>query len=147
MVKHLLWLILFVLAACTPKTPAELQDDTARIDDSVYDRAIRPRLATLPTSKAGDAAAMPGIISIDGPCIYAKAATQKQYLIASTNPEIHWDTIQQALILSNARVVKPGGKILLGGSAYTGKRDNIKWLIAPGYTCDTSHVWITNFIS
>lgn len=147
MVKHLLWLILFVLAVCTPKTPAELQDDTDCIDESVYDRAIRPRLATLPTSKAGDASAMPGIISIDGPCIYAKAATQEQYLIASTNPEIHWDNIQQALILSNGRVVKPGGRILLGGSAYTGKRDSIKWMIAPDHTCDTSHVWITNFIS
>lgn len=150
MVKYLSVLFLGFLTACTPKPPA--QQDTAKPVESPNPysqqaKAVYPRLATLPASREGDSAALQGILYIKGSCIYAKAATNALYLIASMNPDVYWDDRQQSLVLSGGKLIKSGDLIMLGGSTYRGPQGQLNWITAPDKTCDLSNIWIANSIS
>ena len=150
MLKHVTILFLGTLAACSPQPPH--QNDTDQHigkpgNSAGQARAVYPRLATLPASRDGDRAALKGKLYIKGPCIYAKAATNELYLIASMNPDVYWDDRQQALVLAGGKLIKVGDAILLGGSTYTGPQGQLNWTTAPDKTCDLTNIWIANSIT
>ena len=109
--------------------------------------AVHPRLATLPTSKAGDSAALLGTLEIKDGCIYAKTATNELYLIASMDPDIYWDDHKQALILFGGKTMKPGEAMMLGGSSYIEPQERLNWTLAPNEGCHITQIWITNSVS
>ena len=150
MLKHVTILFFGTLAACSPQPPH--QNDTDQHigkpgNSAGQARAVYPRLATLPASREGDSAALKGKLYIKGPCIYAKAATNELYLIASMNPDVYWDDRQQALVLAGGKLIKVGDAILLGGSTYTGPQGQLNWTTAPDKTCDLTNIWIANSIT
>lgn len=150
MLKHVTILFLSTLAACSPQPPHQNDtDQPIEKPDNSSDqaRAVYPRLATLPASQAGDSAALQGSLYIKGPCIYAKAATNELYLIASMNPDIYWDDRQQSLVLAGGKLIKAGDAILLGGSTSKGLQRELMWTVAPDKSCNLSHTWIANSIN
>lgn len=150
MLKHVTILFLGTLAACSPQPPHQ-NDTDQHIEKpgttSDQPRVVYPRLATLPASREGDSAALQGKLYIKGPCIYAKAATNELYLIASMNPDVYWDDRQQSLVLAGGKLIKVGDAIMLGGSTYTGLQGQLNWTTFPDKTCDLTHIWIANSIS
>ena len=150
MLKHVTILLLGTLTACSPQPPH--QNDTDQHiekpgNNSDQTKAVYPRLATLPASREGDSAALQGKLYIKGPCIYAKAATNGLYLIASMIPDIYWDDRQQSLVLAGGKLIKAGDTILLGGSTYTGLQGQLNWTTAPDKSCDQTHIWIASSIT
>jgi hypothetical protein len=89
MLRHSVLLLVALFTACTLESPVQdkaekrLQHDSI---DSTHNKPVYPKLATLPTSKTGDSAALLGTLEIKDGCIYAKAVTNELYLIASMNP-------------------------------------------------------------
>lgn len=150
MLRHSVLLLVTFFTACTPESPVQdkaekrLQHDSI---DSAHNKPVYPKLATLPTSKTGDSAALLGTLEIKDGCIYAKAATNALYLIASMNPDIYWDDHQQALILSSGKTIKLGEAMMLGGSSYIGPQERLKWTLAPNEECHVTQIWITNSVS
>ena len=62
-------------------------------------------------------------------------------------PDVYWDDRQQSLISSERKLIKSGGRIMLGGSTYTGLQGQLNWTTFPDKTCDLTHIWIANSIS
>jgi hypothetical protein len=44
-------------------------------------------------------------------------------------PDGYWDDRQQSLISSERKLIKSGGRIMLGGSTYTGPQGQLNWTI------------------
>lgn len=150
MLRHSVLLLVAFFTTCTSEIPVQkLAEKHVEHDsiDSTYNKPIHPKLATLPTSKTGDSAALLGTLEIKDGCIYAKAATNDLFLIASMNPDIYWDDHQQALILSSGKAIKLGEAMMLGGSSYIGSRERLKWTLAPNEGCHVTQIWITNSVS
>jgi hypothetical protein len=150
MLRHSVLLLVAFFTACTSEIPIQNQTEKYVEHDSIdstYNKPVHPKLATLPSSKTGDSAALLGTLEIKDGCIYAKAVTNELFLIASMNPDIYWDDHQQALILSSGKAIKPGQPVMLGGSSYIGPQERLKWTLAPNEGCHVTQIWITNSVS
>lgn len=150
MLRHSVLLLVAFFTACTSEIPIQNQTEKYVEHDSIdstYNKPVHPKLATLPSSKTGDSAALLGTLEIKDGCMYAKTATNELYLIASMNPDIYWDDHQQALILSSGKAIKPGEAMVLGGSSYIGPQERLKWTLAPNEGCHVTQIWITNSVS
>lgn len=150
MLRHSVLLLVAFFTACTPESPVQEQAKKQLEHDSIdstYNKPVHPKLATLPSSKTGDSAALLGTLEIKDGCIYARAVTNELYLIASMNPDIYWDDHQQALILAGGKTIKPGEVMMLGGSSYIGPQERLKWTLAPNEGCHVTQIWITNSVS
>jgi hypothetical protein len=113
--------------------------------------ATEVRIAKLPESRIGDAAAAVGTLRAEGACLYLEAAGPTRYLIASTIPGARWDAARGALVIpseggAEATAYRPGERVNLGGSEGRAATLEGQWVEPPAEMCETARIWITNSI-
>jgi hypothetical protein len=110
------------------------------------------RLARLPDSREGDAAALVGTLRAEDGCLYVAAGDGTRFLIGSMIPGARWDETEEVLVIPAAEGpaetrFAPGDRILLGGSeARPGVLDDL-WVDPPGDGCDAGRVWVTSGVT
>jgi hypothetical protein len=158
--KMLILVPLLLAAACSGRGPAineQAPSESVRQDGTAGERAAGAaatgaRLARLPESRLGDAAAAVGTLRAEGACIYLEAAGSTRYLIASTIPGARWDAAQEALVVpsggaeAGAATYRSGERVTLGGSEARAATLSGQWVETPAATCDIRRIWITNSI-
>jgi hypothetical protein len=157
--KKLIFLPLLLAVACSrPAVQEQSPSEAVRSGGAVGERsaggaAPEVRLARLPDSREGNAAAVAGTLRAEGACLYLEAASSVRFLIASTIPGARWDAAREALVIpsaaagENAATYRSGERVTLGGSEAGAAVLSGKWVEPPAATCDTSHIWIANSIT
>lgn len=157
--KKLTILAVLLAAACSgPVVQEQAQAPSASAgregsagEQTAGGTATEVRLATLPESRMGNAAAAVGTLRAEGACLYLDAAGPTRYLIASTIPGARWDAARQALVVpseggAEAATYRPGERVNLGGSEARAATLAGQWVEPPAETCDTGRIWVTNSI-
>ena len=122
-----------VLAGCSrPADPPTSEPAVAK--------PIEVRLALLPPSREGDAAATVGTLAVDGPCLYLKHDDGSRTLPAFMTFDTRW---QDGAVIVGDRRFRPGQRVTLGGSEVNGAVANMAWVQAPDPGCDTARIWVT----
>jgi hypothetical protein len=152
---------LLLVAACSGRGPAineQAPSESVGRDSAAGERAAEGatttgvRLARLPESRMGDAAAAIGTLRAEGACLYLEAAGSTRYLIASTIPGARWDAAREALVVpsegaeAGTATYRLGEKVTLGGSEARAATLAGQWVEPPAETCDTTRIWIANSI-
>jgi hypothetical protein len=159
--KRLIPLAVLLATACSGPTVREQSPATSTRQEGAAGESVEGgtatgtstevRLARLPDSRLGDAAAAEGVLRVEGTCLYLEAAGSIRYLIASTIPGARWDAAGEALVVpseggAEAATYSPGERVNLGGSEARAATLSGKWVEPPGAACDTSRIWVTNSI-
>lgn len=100
------------------------------------------RLALLPPSREGDAAATAGRLEVDGPCLYIRGLDGDRTLPALLTPDARWDAATEVLQVGDHSLV-PGSRVELGGSM-RGRSSELHWRQAPDPRCDQSRIWVAS---
>jgi hypothetical protein len=113
--------------------------------------ASEVRLARLPESRMGAAAAAVGTLRAEGSCLYLDAGGPTRYLIASTIPGARWDAAREALVVPSeggaaAATYRSGERVNLGGSEARAAILSGQWVEPPAAACDARRIWIANSI-
>jgi hypothetical protein len=157
--KKLILLPLLLAAACSrPAVQEQNPSEAVRPGGAVGERSAggatpEVRLARLPDSREGNAAAVAGTLRAEGACLYLEAAGSARFLIASTIPGARWDAAREALVVPAAAAgedtaaYRSGERVTLGGSEAGAAILSGKWVEPPAATCDTSHIWVANSIA
>ena len=98
-------------------------------------------LALLPTSLEGDAAAISGVLEVEGSCLYVRTPYGDRILPALQTPDTRWDDANGVLHVGTKAFV-PGSRVQLGGSFLRGGAP-LKWRQAPEPACNQARTWIT----
>jgi hypothetical protein len=149
--------LLFAAACSGPAVKEQAPSASTRQEGAAGERATggavatEVRLARLPDSRLGDAAAVTGTLRVEGACLYLDAAGSARYLIAFTIPGARWDAAQAALVVSSgeaeAGVYRPSERVTLGGSETRAATLSGQWVEPPATACDTGRIWIANSIA
>lgn len=156
--KRLTLLAVLLVAACSgpavkEQAPsASVGQEGAAGERAAGGTATEVKLARLPESRMGDAAAAVGTLRAEGACLYLEAAGSTRYLIASTIPGARWDAAREALVVpseepeASTATYRSGERVTLGGSEARAGTLSGKWVEPPGAACDTSRIWVANSI-
>jgi hypothetical protein len=156
MVKKLILLPLLLAAACSGPAgnqPASVRQEGAEGERAAGGAVTEVRLARLPDSLLGDAAAVAGALRAEGACLYLDAAGSTRYLIAFTIPGARWDAAREALVVpsggaeAGAATYRLGERVTLGGSEARAATLSGQWVEPPAAACDTRRIWIANSIA
>ena len=104
------------------------------------------RLALLEPSADSDAAALEGVLQVEGRCLYvvqpggAGARTMPAFLIAGAR----WDA-ERNLLLAHGKSFAPAQRVSLGGSMAS-DRSLLRWVQPPDPSCDTASIFVTGSI-
>jgi hypothetical protein len=97
-------------------------------------------LARLPDSMEGDGSAIPGVLGQAGSCVTIRTDDGRTVLLASTNPDIMWDSAAKEL-RAGAVVIRVGQRVEIGGSM-SAKGTKLDWKLAPAADCPQDAIWI-----
>lgn len=164
MARNLILLSLLFAAACSgpavhdqgsPASPSQggTAGETTARETTANGAATGVRLARLPESRLGDAAALTGTLRTEGPCLYLEAGGAALYLIAFTVPGARWDEARGRLIVPSGSAEKgeaayrPGERVTLGGSEAQAATLSNQWVEPPAAACDTRRIWIASSVT
>lgn len=156
--KKLILLPLLFAAACRGPAAREAPSASTRQEGAASEgaaggTATEVRLARLPDSRLGDAAAVAGVLRVEGACLYLDAAGSARYLIAFTIPGARWDAVSESLVVPSGRTeasaatYRPGERVTLGGSEARAATLSGQWVEPPAAACDVRRIWIANSIT
>jgi hypothetical protein len=146
--KHparIMWLAPLLACGCTPAGDRERNEAASvsgnRAQQESYDDDAGPvRLALLPPSREGDAAAAQGVLEVDGPCLYLRSADGSRFLLALMTFDTRWE--DERLKIGD-RSYAPGERVTVGGSEAAGAIADLAWVQPPDPSCDIARIWIT----
>ena len=97
------------------------------------------RLALLPPSRVGDAAATVGKLVVEGPCLYLLHDDGTRTMPAFMTFDTQW---RSGTLIVEGRQFAPGQRVVLGGSEVNGAVANMAWVQVPDASCDTARIWV-----
>lgn len=104
------------------------------------------RLALLRPSADTDMAALEGVLTVDGPCLYitGPGGLGSRTMPAFSLSNVRWDGATQSLVIGSRRIASGHRVRLTGGSPPT--LDGLDWVQQPPPSCDKSDLFMTGAI-
>jgi hypothetical protein len=104
------------------------------------------RLALLPPSRIGTAAAAPGTLEVEGRCLYLRAMDGTRTLPLFATFNTRWNRAAGVLEVEN-HTFRPGDAVTLGGGPLETVPANMQWVQAPDPGCRRDRMFVVYTIS
>lgn len=144
-VKHAALVVLLVIAGCSGGATGEQGTTTGAAEPSPAPASQAPasevRVPLLPSGGPSHQVGAPGVLEVDGPCLYLRAPNGTRTLPAFATANTRWNASQGALEVGG-RTFRPGQSVRLGGSPAQPLPPTLPWVQAPDPRCDASIAFI-----